>query len=866
MLRLRTLGGLSVDQVSADDGAAARRRPLALLALLAVAGPRGLSRDKIVGYLWPESGDERARNSLSQVLTTLKREFGVDQLVQGSSELRLNAELISSDIQEFNHLLDGGATERAVGLYGGPFLDGVFLKGALEFERWVERERQRLHRLYLAALDRLADDASVAADHVAVVRWRRERASAEPLDSRAAFSLMQALVNSGDSAGALQHFRRHAEQLHNELGIQPEPEVSDFAASLRAGSGPRPSRALDANALVVDQVRAAAGTATRPNVAGPPVIANSPTALRGSRWWVFFGGALAVLLLVAMIAFRDRTDLPLVVGNIETLTRSPDTLDVDASISPNGQYVAYAAGSQGRFKLYLRQVSQSAAVPVAPGVAGNQRWPRWSPDGASIVFSSGNKIYETPSISGPTRLLVDGGAYPSFSPDGKQLAYSRADTIWIVPRDSGKAVPIDTAHQANSPAWSPDGRRIAYVRGTMQYAAGGISPGSIRIVDVDGKNRRQITTEEHLNTAPVWEPGGRAILFVSDRDGTRDVYRQLIDARGEPQGAPGRVGVGADIYNFTLSRDGSRIAWSTWRQSKQIWTAPITSGLTPFDSARAVTTEAQRIEGVAISHDGKWLAFDSDRDGPRQHLFKVAFDGKHAVGEPIQLTRGSGNEFAPRWSPDDSEIVFHRNLNGYRNVFVVGSDGRGEQRVTNDTSQYYDPDWSPDGRHIVLSDHRTPGGGPASFNAVIVSRGADDSWSGHRIVNDSATRAGAIVRWSPKGDQLLMSGSVVLPVDGGATRSIVKTNGRDGRGDFVVWGPDARTVYVHSNDSGVRTIWGIDLATRNPRRILRMDDPSKPPFLNRFDTDGKRLFFIISADDSDVFAATLTHGVVAKTP
>src|SRR5262245_31321580 len=74
-LRLRTLGGLSVDLVSASDGAATRRRPLALLALLAVAGSRGVSRDKIVAYLWPESDDERARNSLSQALTSLKREL-----------------------------------------------------------------------------------------------------------------------------------------------------------------------------------------------------------------------------------------------------------------------------------------------------------------------------------------------------------------------------------------------------------------------------------------------------------------------------------------------------------------------------------------------------------------------------------------------------------------------------------------------------------------------------------------------------------------------------------------------------------------------------------------------------------------------
>src|SRR5438874_9748612 len=98
MLTLRTFGGLSVDHAVFVDGAAARRRPLALLALLAVAGPRGVSRDKLVAFLWPDSGDERARNSLSQALSSLRRELGIDQLVLGSAELRLNPELITSDV------------------------------------------------------------------------------------------------------------------------------------------------------------------------------------------------------------------------------------------------------------------------------------------------------------------------------------------------------------------------------------------------------------------------------------------------------------------------------------------------------------------------------------------------------------------------------------------------------------------------------------------------------------------------------------------------------------------------------------------------------------------------------------------------
>jgi dipeptidyl aminopeptidase/acylaminoacyl peptidase len=402
----------------------------------------------------------------------------------------------------------------------------------------------------------------------------------------------------------------------------------------------------------------------------------------------------------------------------------------------------------------------------------------------------------------------------------------------------------------------------------MHYPAFGFAPGSIWIVDADGKHRRQVTTEEHLNTSPAWAPDGRALLFVSDRDGTRDIYRQRIDAGGEPQDVAERLTTGAEVYNVTMSRDGSRIAYSTVRQGNHIWMAPISDAITPLNLARPVTSEAQKTEGVAISHDGKWIAFDSDRDGPRQHLFKMAFDGTRAVGDPIQLTRGAHDEFSPRWSPDDSEIVFHRIVGGYRDVFVVGSDGRGEQRVTDDTSQYYDPDWSPDGRQIVLSSHRAKEKVQRKgFEAVIVTRNRDGVWSGRRAVNDATTPAGAVIRWSPKGEQLLMSGLRLLPVEGGAARPIGDPKRREARGDVVVWGADARTVYVWGPDSArIKTIWSVDLSTGKSRRLIRFDDPLRQPFGNRFDTDGKRLFFIMQSDEADVFSAELTRGAATRKP
>src|SRR4051812_36947257 len=101
MLRLRTFSGLSIENASSVGVATANRRPLALLALLAVNGGRGLSRETIVALLWPESEPERGRNSLSQVISLLRRELGAEDLVLGTAELRLNSDVLACDVMEF---------------------------------------------------------------------------------------------------------------------------------------------------------------------------------------------------------------------------------------------------------------------------------------------------------------------------------------------------------------------------------------------------------------------------------------------------------------------------------------------------------------------------------------------------------------------------------------------------------------------------------------------------------------------------------------------------------------------------------------------------------------------------------------------
>lgn len=234
-MRLHTLGGLSIDADGTDTpgAAASRRRPLALLAVLAVAGARGVSRDQLCALFWPESDADRARNALNQLLHAVRHGVKQPALVLGTTELRLDPALLTSDVGDLEAALAAGERERAAALYAGPFLDGVHLTGAPEFTRWAERERDRIAHRVRAALHALAADATARGDHAAAAGWWRRLAELDPADGRAALGLMGALAAAGDRAGALQHARVHEAFVRAELDAAPDPAVCALAARLR---------------------------------------------------------------------------------------------------------------------------------------------------------------------------------------------------------------------------------------------------------------------------------------------------------------------------------------------------------------------------------------------------------------------------------------------------------------------------------------------------------------------------------------------------------------------------------------------------------------------------------------------------------
>jgi serine/threonine-protein kinase len=250
MLVLRTFGGLSLLDDEQRVVVADQRRRLALLALLAMASERGMSRDKILAFLWPESPTENARHALHQLLYYLRRDAHPDLFV-GTDPLRLNPQIVTSDVSTFSSALAAGSHETAVASYAGPFLDGFFLSNAPEFENWVEQQRARLHAEFTTMLHRLAIDADDRASHSeAIERWRAF-AAADALDARATLGLMRALVAAGDPIGALRQARIYENLVQKEIGQASAPEIVAYVAELRAAGAVANARNADSRGALL---------------------------------------------------------------------------------------------------------------------------------------------------------------------------------------------------------------------------------------------------------------------------------------------------------------------------------------------------------------------------------------------------------------------------------------------------------------------------------------------------------------------------------------------------------------------------------------------------------------------------------------
>jgi serine/threonine-protein kinase len=604
------------------------------------------------------------------------------------------------------------------------------------------------------------------------------------------------------------------------------------------------------------------------SVAAPTVLlAGAPASSSRRRRWIVLSGGVATIALLALVASRlTRRGPPEVqIGRRTQVTLAPG-LEVHPALSPNGELLAYTAGLDSR--LFVRQVEGGSPIPVARDLPGVQGWPHWSPDGKQLAFASSRGIETVPALGGIPRLLVP--APPSavtrgtiliggpWSPDGREVAFVREDTLFAVLAAGGAPRVIATAPRLHSCAWSPNGRRIACVSGNFESVTlgpklGNLAQSAILIFSAGGGQPLRLIDDGFDNASPAWLPDG-TLLYVSNREGGRDIYAVRLNGQGRTTGPPYRITTGLNALTITIPANGSRIGYAAFEETSNIWWMPVPAGAPAgvpgsIDKAKQVTTGSQVIEWFEISRDGRKLLFDSDRSG-NSDLYRMALD---SAAEPEQLTRDSINEFYPRLSPDGREIAFHTFLQGRRQAYLIPSVGGASQLVARTEDDDRSPAWTPDGRALlILTNYGTPGA-----ETRIIRRTAGGTWSRPARWRKPACMA----TWSPDGSIAAcaeLSGRLLLTnLQGDSLRVLADSGLIPDLGQFPQWSSDGRTVYYLGMDSVGTSVYAVPASGGTPRLALRFDDPARPWHRYGFQVFHDRFYFTIGERQSHIWVGEI---------
>lgn len=300
--RLRTFGGL---QLVRGDGAvplgAPRRKPLALLALLAAHGDRGAERTWVASMLWPDLDETRARRTLAQTLYALRGELGSAEAVRGGTRLTVAPNVIGSDIAEFEACVlrarESGADvthaeqrlETAISLFGGDFLEGVCYPGCVDFDHWCDTIRARLRRDYIGALRQLGVWAAERGDLARRITLLERCVLAAPDDSTIARALAECFASAGRIEEAVSVIEQHATHVSQALEIAAPVELLALArdwrhAAVTAATHRREAGVEALARMGADESRPSTSTAhtPTPESAPAPEPAPAPALARGT--------------------------------------------------------------------------------------------------------------------------------------------------------------------------------------------------------------------------------------------------------------------------------------------------------------------------------------------------------------------------------------------------------------------------------------------------------------------------------------------------------------------------------------------------------------------------------------------------------
>jgi tricorn protease len=575
--------------------------------------------------------------------------------------------------------------------------------------------------------------------------------------------------------------------------------------------------------------------------------------------------------------------------NIKRVTANK-ARDVYPRFSPDGKWIAFSSDRNGNFDVFIvaseggnpRQLTFHSADDTVLG---------WSPDSRAVLFASSRgddfmaKLYTVSTDGGMERNAgADMGVNACYSPDGKKLAINRKGQVYwrkyyrgamntditVMDIASKKFVDLTDFDGIDSwPMWSTDG----YIYFVSDRDGNGLT-NIWRVADAGGKADRVTSFKAGDVRFPSISADGKVIVFEHDFGvwkldvATRKTAPIKLEIAAETQENLVEIrDFNSQADDYDVAPSGRRIALSI---HGEIFTAPTEEG-----DLHQITDSPARDKEPLYSPDGKSIAFISDRSG-REELYIAAADG---IGEPQKITNIDALKFSFAWSPNSKEIAFTASDNKLRkylvdskqttelssskfgnigapvwspdgkwiafskpdyvrtsDIYLIPSNGGEERRVTFDSFNEANPQFTHDGRKLLFVRRETEGGGAGQASSQIYSialeredhdpADPEDRPEGGDLQDQSndavARRMTAAQRNAPPKD-------INIDWTGLKRRTRQVTRMPFAVFDYAI-GADNRTiVFVTTEPAGIRNLPVIYSIQEDGRRLTRIIAGEPPP-------------------------------------
>lgn len=401
------------------------------------------------------------------------------------------------------------------------------------------------------------------------------------------------------------------------------------------------------------------------------------------------------------------------------------------AISPDGGSICFSY----RGDLWIVGAAGGDARPLTSHVAHDHS-PVWSPDGSRIAFASDRHgqfdVFVVSARGGPAERLTFHSAHDvpsSFAPDGSAVLFTSArldapeacvaspwlPELYSVPVAGGRARQVLTT-AAERAVWSADGTKIlyhdrkGYENEWRKHHRSSVTR-DVWVYDATAARHEKLTSFEGEDRNPVWAPGGASFWYLSETDGTSNVWRRDLTKDAVPTQVTRHAG--HPVRFLSAASDGTLCY--AWRGD--LWTLAAGGEPRRLDVRCPADDRTNPVENV-VARDG------ATEMAPSPSGLEVAFVVRGDVfvasaehGTTRRITATPGMERSVSWEPDGRALHFAAERDGSWNLHRAVLDAKEtdgfaraaavrEEVVLATPKEEFQPLVSPDGRWVAYVEDR----------------------------------------------------------------------------------------------------------------------------------------------------------------